>query len=408
MTNNYEKISFDDAYKKLVKKFPEQKNKILINSKRFKNCLRVLRMYYQYEPDNCKFNSSILNLPIMNSFNVFFDIDKDFITKFGYEHICKRINKFDQILKDAEKLHNECPIYSKLTPITSVCPKIIQSKRHKDKDNRLELTELIKKMDYLYIQIPPEIKMIQYNYCWLLGSYYSKKRITKYGITERDFQEDYPYNFEWGYEDAISMEGITDNSKLCRINSECFQMTDNGISVNKIFINDEKDISIDCINGGILTTLELIPDFYYHIEEKLVINFENLFVVKEDAQNRLNFISKGILDSYENQTVNTKRVMIIKYAIEYNLLDNDLELNGLNGIPVYKYTKKQLFEKLANCNKISTKFKNENKTLFNVDPNEFFKSTPDIKSIIKFKSGRPKINSLKLGGKCIVKSPIFP
>lgn len=100
--------------------------------------------------------------------------------------------------------------------------------------------------------------------------------------------------------------------------------------------------------------------------------------------------------------------MIIKYAIEYNLLDNDLELNGLNGIPVYKYTKKQLFEKLANCNKISTKFKNENKTLFNVDPNEFFKSTPDIKSIIKFKSGRPKINSLKLGGRCIVKSPIFP
>lgn len=55
-----------------------------------------------------------------------------------------------------------------------------------------------------------------------------------------------------------------------------------------------------------------------------------------------------------------------------------------------KNTKEHLFNTLANCNKISNKFNNKNKKLFNVNANDFFKGNQDIKKIISFKVGRPR------------------
>ena len=387
MCSNFNKISFDDAYERLLTEFPEQVDKILINPSRFKVCLNILRGFYRLN-DIYLYDSD--GRQIMKRFSDFFYPEKDFITEFAYKYFCIRIKEFTKILDKAKDLNTKFPDDSVLTSITSVCPSIIQNKKEKNKDNRLQLSNLIRDMDYFYIRVPQNTQLILNNYCWLLGDYYTKEKIKSYRITIDDFLEECSLlPNQWGYKDSIILGEIDDTFSFYRLDTKCFGLQNNGILINKIFLKEE-NISIDCINGGVLTTFHLIPDFFYYVKKPFLVRFEDIYVNEQDAKNKLYLIQKSKADCFDNYTVDVQRLNIIRYAIENHILDNYLKYYVPNGIPVYQNTKEHLFNTLANCNKISNKFNNKNKKLFNVNANDFFKGNQDIKKIISFRVGRPR------------------
>lgn len=377
-------ITIKDAVVQLQDKYRDLYVNVNLEKK-----LDIIKFFYRY----FKHNDYNEIFPFREFKDIFYD--KDHLTMSAYEYIESRMSQFSILFNEHKKETNDVKI-EELISLSDV-----------DSFSKIDYAEMINNLNLCYVNInkifeDESLVVSLNNYDFYLGEW--SIPIERESIID-SYRDDFKSVFGYvlpkklaGYKsvDKLNIDlirdvfHIIDNpiDTLFKIDRSCLILSVNGMLISKIMITNPEYITIDGINGGILTNNTLNADYYGHFSKSIHIPFSDIYVSRSEVLELKNNISASDMESFENVSKDEKRHRIIKDALKNGKL-SDCVIKIDDCIYESQVTKREFFIRIMELYKDDY----DVKSLFSIQPTDYFKKDFKIKEMLKFKAGAPRKSS---------------
>ena len=351
--------------------------------------LDIIKFFYRY----LNHNGYSEVFPFREIKDIFYD--KDHLTLSAYEYIESRMSQFSILFNEHKKEINDVKI-EELISLSDVAS-----------SSKIDHTEIISNLNLCYVNInkvfeDESLVVSLNNYDFYLGEWsIPTERECIIESYRDDFESVFGYALPkklsgYKYVDEINMSSLKDIfhirnntiDTLFKIDRSCIALAMNGVLISKVMITNPEYITIDGINGGILTKNILNGDYYGHFSKSVYISFSDIYLNKTDVIKLKNTISDGNEDPFEHLNTMEKRRYIIKSLLENGKL-SDCVIKIDDWSFESQVTKIKFFEKIRELYKDNYLIH----SLFSIKPDDYFKKDKEIKKMLKFKAGAPPKSS---------------
>ena len=382
MKNN--RIAIKEAFFQLQDKYQNLYVDVNLEKK-----LDIIKFFYRY----LNHNGCSEVFPFREFNDIFYD--KDHLTMSAYEYIESRMSQFSILFNEHKKAINDVKI-EELISLSDV-----------DSSSKIDHTEIISNLNLCYVNInkifeDESLVVSLNNYDFYLGEWsIPTERECIIESYRDDFESVFGYALPkklagYKYVDKLNIDSIRDVfhiidnpiDTLFKIDRSCLTLSMNGMLISKIMITNPEHITIDGIDGGILTKNTLNGDYYGHFSKSIHIPFSDIYVSKSEAIELKNNILGDDKDSFEYLNKDEKRRRIIKDVLKNgDLSDYVIKIDDCSYES--QVTKKEFFRRIIELYEDDYSIR----TLFSIQPIDYFKKDKEIKKMLKFKAGAPRKSS---------------